>query len=211
MAKWAFCPKRFKIELTSPPQFETHAMQIGTHMHKIYSEPVKSFDREILLMQLENKKNYHAFERILDYGNKGMLIRGIPDDYRILQNPVTQKKYVSLIEVKTTGHADLWRNEEAAASLQLQIYLWLMRPILESYNYEIYKHHWLEIFGQNPKKLIRRVMVFEHEKMEKELCYIINSYLGLEKMWTPEFYVCKRCPKTTKENCSWYAMRTKND
>jgi hypothetical protein len=177
-------------------------MAKGSHMHKQYSEPIKSFDRDLLIYRIEPLKVYYAFQRSLNNN----VIRGLPDDWRVLLNPRTQEKFVSIIEIKTTNFDRLWSAEENAAVFQLQLYIWLMKPLLENLGYQLWKRHYLEEYSQKTGRLIKRVAVEENPGMDEFLRYIFNCFIGLDKMSPPQFYVCRRCPKNIREECNWHGM-----
>ena len=59
------------------------------------------------------------------------------DDLYIVQE--NGKKYVSLIELKTTTKKYMWAGEVKAAIRQLQLYQWLLKEELEAIGYPLYK------------------------------------------------------------------------
>ena len=175
------------------------SMQTGTKMHWQYSNPYKSFDRRLLRYQLETKYG-RVFERKVD----NILIRGSPDDYRVLFNPRTQEKFVSIIEVKTTNKPKMWYAEILAAQFQLELYLWIMHPYIEKLGWKIHSRNYLEIYSQKTKRLIKRIMVTEDKTIEERIRYIVRSFQGIEPTHYPPNYTCKICPKNVKEVCSKY-------
>jgi CRISPR/Cas system-associated exonuclease Cas4 (RecB family) len=196
LAQYKFCPKRSKLQrFREFTQSGNKFMAKGNTMHWQYSCPYKSFDRRKLRYKLEQIT--HVFTRNIDNWE----IRGIPDDFKVLFNPRTQEKWVSIVEIKTTNHTRLWNNEENAAIFQLQLYVWLLEPYLTRLGYKLWRRHYVEIYSQKDGKLLRRIPVEPLSNVEDTLRYIFRSYQGLEKWRYPEEWVCKRCPKNIKLNC----------
>lgn len=210
LSKFALCPKRSKLEglrqIDRGYSRTTSVMAKGTRMHFEYSVPYKSWDRRQLRYDLED--NYgRVFTRDLDKDE----IRGIPDDYRILlvfKDRKLSHKLVSIVEVKTTSKKKLWRVEEDVAILQLLIYCWLMRPLLENLGHKLHERHYVEIYSQKTNKLIKRISVdLQPEKyMEEYIRGIIEVWYGLRKMTLPPRWVCKKCPKAVKEKCRYWKV-----
>lgn len=211
LSKFILCPKRSKIEglrqINRNQPRTTGVMAKGTQMHSEYSVPYKSFDRRLLRYRLEDTYG-RVFTRDLEKDQ----IRGIPDDYRVLMKNSTQRpsltKVVSIIEVKTTSKKKLWRVEEDVAVLQLLIYCWLMRPLLENLGYKIHTRHYVEIYSQKTKKLIKRIPIdIQSEKyMEEYIKGIIEVWYGLRKMTLPPRWICKKCPRVIKEKCGYWKV-----
>lgn len=202
IAQFASCPKRSKLQGLRQVNRDKSKKEVrvkGTKMHTRYSLPYKSFYRRVLIYKL--KEFAHVFTRQI--GKVEM--RGIPDDYRVLcvYNGTNQlmKKVVSIVEVKTTNRKRLWTNEIAVAVLQLQLYIWLMKPYFDILDYELHSRHYLEVYSQKTDKLIKRVMVKPLEYPEKKISYIIETWRGLGRMAYPPKWICKRCPKNVKKQC----------
>lgn len=206
LAQFASCPKRSKLQglRQTGKVNRTKALRKGTDMHFKYSVPFKSFDRRLLRYKLKWDVEGHVFTRELD----DIEIRGIPDDYRVLCHYGKFKqlleKTVSIIEVKTTSMERLWKNEEDVAVLQLQIYVWLMQPYVEKLGYKLHNRHYVEIYSQKDGHLIKRILVRALPNTEKKIQYIIDAWRGVNPMTYPPSWVCKKCPKSIKENCSRY-------
>ena len=180
------------------------AMAKGTSMHTSYSVPYKSFDRRVLRYRLFRRYG-RVLSRRIKRSDAVIELRGIPDDYRVLS--VKRSKVVSVIEVKTTSKKRLWVHEKAIAAFQLQLYVWLLEPLLASIGYKLHVRHWLEMYRQQDGSLIERVPVYAIEDTERVMLRVVDAFNGLVPMTIPKAYVCKRCPKNIKEVCDWRQMR----
>lgn len=210
LAHFAYCPKRSRIEIFDHPPFDastnTGAMVKGTAMHADYSCPYKSFDRRLFRYQLEKK-----FGKVFQKQVENIIVRGIPDDFKILWYVQKGVKYVSLEEVKTTMKKRMWVAEINAAVFQLQLYIWLLRPCIEQLGWKIWRRHWVIVYSQRNGKIIRRVPVYEDPNIEDKVKWILRVFQGLEPSTYPPTFVCKGCPKTVKEKCSkWISSHTLN-
>ena len=205
LAHWDFCPKRCKLEVFNQVEKgdgDNKAMQKGTELHWEFSVPYKSFQRRLLRYQLLTKYG-RVFERQID----NILIRGSPDDYRVLFNPRTQEKFVSICEIKTTSKNHMWYAEVKAATLQLQLYIWVMEGYIKALGWQLHKRHYLEIYSQKDKRLLRRIMVEADPNIEFKIRHILRAFQGTEPWRYPESYVCKICPRPVKKECWLYQQR----
>ena len=135
-------------------------------------------------------------------------VRGTPDDFRIVlyQN----KKYASLVEIKTTSMPYMWNLEVKAAIRQLQLYMWIMKEDFEKAGYPLWKRGYLEIYSQQNGKLMRRIPVEYDEDIEDWVRNAFKKFSGLSKVSPPPYSYCKKCPVQVKQRCSWYEMRRKS-
>lgn len=199
LSKYDFCSKAAKIDLFMKPKFihgdSIKAMSEGSRFHAHYSLDYKSFSRLELLGKLERFGK--VFERVF---NDEYVIRGIPDDF------IVNHKLVSIIEVRTVNERVLTKNQVAAKIFQLQLYIWILEPILTKLGYTLNSDHYLEIYSQVTKKLIHRVIVNAEPNMINKLSHIFNSFKGVESMSTVPFYVCKSCYNPIKNLCDWHKM-----
>ena len=170
-------------------------MHLGTQLHKQFSLPYQSFDR--VKTRYDLMKDGEVKTREVD----GVTISGILDDLRVLFNPRTQQKFICLVEMKTTGKPHLWSNEIEKAKFQLQLYLFLYKPLLEKMGYKLHCRHYVEVWSQVNGKLIERVVVYEDPEIEEKIRYIFDSFRGLQPMTYPPQWVCKRCIKAVRDEC----------
>ncbi len=168
--------------------------KIGIEMHDTYSSYYKSFDRRYLRYQLIDRYG-NVIERI----TRNIVVRGKFDDLRVLIKFPSLDKVVSIIEVKTTSRKDLYWYEKEASKFQLQIYIWILKPLIERLGYKLHSRHYVEIYSQSNKRLIERIPVYEEPDMDRIICNIIDSWYGLERSRYPPVDVCKKCP--VKEKC----------
>lgn len=204
IAQFFNCPLRSKLQafdrITKPPQ-DRKPMEVGKEMHVDYSRPYKDWDRRLLRYKLSRIGKY--YEREIDKN----IIRGRPDDYRVLRVGTQSAKVVSIIEVKTTSKKNLFPNEKNVAIAQLELYCWLMEPILKKLGYQLHSRHYVEIYRQKDWRLIERIVVFikgSPSITEEMIRKIFRAYQGKERArFPPPDYVCHNCPKNVKKEC-WY-------
>jgi len=200
-----FCVKRGKIESFNklPPIRVIDgkgAIIIGNRLHFEYSYAYRDFDRVLVRNRLGLDKG-ESMEKQLD----DILIRGRLDDLNIIR--YKDKKFTSLVEVKTTNKKYLWRRELNTAIRQLELYLWLYRDRLEKIGFPLWKRHYVEIYSQRNGKLIKRVIVYYNERIEEWIRLVVKIFQGLHPMTVSPFSYCRLCPKQVKERCSWYELR----
>ena len=171
-------------------------------MHTQYSTPYKDFERRVFRYRL--KETYGpVLSRKFDFYE----IRGIPDDYVIFTHK--NDKYVSIIELKTTHKHKLILAELKSFIFQLQLYIWILEPLVHTMGYHLSNNHTLEIRSQQDNHLIKEVTVSPYPNMQKRLGHIFDCFRGTEKMTVPPRWVCRTCPKPVKEACNWHKMRKK--
>jgi len=207
LSHFDFCCKRAKLELFNQVEKgdgENKSMVKGTEMHWEFSVPYKSFDRRLLRYRLEQKYG-RVFQKQVD----NIVIRGSYDDLRVLFNRRTQTKWVTLIEVKTTNKPKMWYAEIKAAIFQLQLYIFLMKDAITGLGWNLHKRHWLEIYSQKDKRLIKRIMVEADPDIENKIRYIVRAFQGIAPWRYPEPYVCRICPRKVKDKCPLYQSRKK--
>jgi len=204
LCKYDFCNKASKILIFDNPKYNKGAnqtyMTTGTHMHTRFSEPYKDFERRVFRYRLKAQ-----FGEVYSRNYTFHQIRGIPDDYEIFT--YKNDKYVSIIELKTTHKHKLILAEIKSFIFQLQLYIWILEPLLESMGYKLSEHHILEIHSQTTGKILKRYDVEPEPNMEEKLRYIFDCFRGQQKMRVPPRWVCKVCSKPVKEACDWYKMR----
>lgn len=206
---YAFCPKRCKIELfnqliNSWDGQTNKAMVKGTEMHSSYNSWAKSFDRMQILYDLKYSAKL-PYTRGFITPEYSVQMRGLFDDIRVIRDTHSNEKLVSFVELKTTSKQRMWSCEVDSAILQLQIYLWIMRPYIERLGWQMHSRHYVEIFSQRSGRLIKRITVYEDPDMQERICYILRAFQGLEKVQFPsKSSVCRICPKYIKSECDWF-------
>ena len=203
-----FCPKRSKIENFHKSQ-PTGAgileiIRKGIKLHWQYSFPFKNFDRVLIRSKLKSKSTnkYHIFEKVLD---GYIVVRGKYDDLRVIR--CNGKKYVSLIEVKTTSKKYMWNREIKSAIRQLELYMWMLKEYLDNMGFPLWERSYVEIYSQKNGQLMKRIPVVYNDKIEDWIRAVVGVYYGLVKMNVPPFSYCKLCPISIKKKCDWYILR----
>ena len=186
-----------------PSKNSERAMVKGTEMHESYNSWAKSFDRMQVLYDLKYSAKL-PYTRGFITPEYSIQMRGLFDDIRVIRDVHTNQKFVSFVELKTTSKRTMWRCEIDSAILQLQVYLWIMRPYIERLGWRMHSRHYVEIFSQKTGKLIKRITVYEDPDMIERICYILRAFQGLEKVTYPHKSTCLICPKYIKKECDWF-------
>lgn len=204
------CSKRSKIEtfnhkLARVPYSKESAIAKGKRLHKQYSYYLTDFDRTRVMSNLELYKVKGAFQKVIEMDECFVVIRGLYDDLRVLY--YNCNTFVSFIEVKTTGKKYMWSLELKAAIRQLQLYLWLLKELVEVIGYSLWKRHYVEEFSQVTNELIKRFPVEEDPNIEDWIRNAVKQFLGLAPMKVASYQYCKICPRGVQSECSYYQMR----
>lgn len=207
-----FCVKRSKLEIFNNlakiiPTNPKSSIITGNRLHYEYSYGLKDFDRMVIRYRLDkfmvsSENRRRCFEKKI--GNN-VIIRGLYDDLRCLT--YKDKKYTSLIEVKTTSKKYIWRREILAAVRQLELYMWMLKDILETIGYPLWKRSYLEVYSQKTGYLIKRIPVEYNDKIEEWILDVIDKFNGISRMEVPPKSYCKLCPNIVKRECSWYKVQ----
>ena len=207
-----FCFIRSKIKLLNPDESfttTTKAMRTGTKLHQIYSTPYKSFNRMLVKNRLRRysvrKHGMDIFSK--DIKTKKYIIRvnGAFDDLRIIS--VNNKKYTVLIEVYTVSKKRIWTHEIKMKVRQLQLYMWLLKDLLDKIGFPLWIRGYVEIYSQKTGTLIKAVPVYYDNNIEEWIKYIVECYEGLRAVRIPDKKICTRCPSNIRKKCSWYIIR----
>lgn len=203
-----YCDKRSKIESFGG---STHyysnnpkgPIAIGNRLHGQFSYMGMDFNSNLVLSMLEGFLIRRSFQKQID----NIVIRGMFDNLRVLV--VDGKKYSVLLELKTITKKFLWNRELKAAIRQLQLYMWILKEILEYLGYPLWKRGYLEIYSQNTGYLLKRVSVEYDDNIEEWIREVVNKFKGLSRMNVPHYAYCKRCPSQVRDKCDWYFLRKK--
>jgi len=210
-----FCPVRSKIEvLNKNSNFSTpnKVMRIGTRMHELYLFPNKSFNRVLCRARLRKysirKYDMDIFSK--EVKSKGYTIRvsGAYDDVRIIR--VGDKKYSVLVEIKTTSKKYMWSHEVNTAKKQLQLYMWLLKELLDLVKFPLWKRGYVEIYSQKTGNLIKAIPVEYDNNIEEWIKYTVECYMGLKPIRIPDLKLCRYCPSHIRKVCNWYKIRRGN-
>lgn len=205
IAQFEVCPKRSKILLLHNPEPKgesSEAVKEGIRLHEQYPYIVYhfTFDRRLVKYKLGFPR---IFEKKINIEGEEHTIRGVPDDIRVLFIPETKKKYVMIMELKTTTRKKYILKP---AIKQLQIYMWLMKEELERIGFPLWKKGMIEVYSQKTGECIKRISVDYDENIEQWIKQAILGILGLHPVKTPSYKTCKYCSKNIKEKCDWYKL-----
>jgi len=201
-----YCCKRSKIEsfykLEPLPVINGKgiAIIIGNRLHFQYSFGYKDFDRVLVRHRLGGTKR--IFEKTIKVDDIEATIRGKYDDLKIIR--YKDKKYTSVIEVKTISKKYMWSREIKSAIKQLEMYMWLMKEELEKLGYPLWRRSYIEVYSQRNGMLIRRIPVIYNNDIEEWIKDAIRKFKGLLPMQVPPRAYCKLCPRNVRGLCSWW-------
>jgi hypothetical protein len=202
-----FCPKRSKIQLFNNPQIsgkEHGAVSKGIKLHKQYEYMMYNigFDRTLVKYKL-GWTPLKVFEKQVKDTN--IIIRGIPDDIRVIRTK-DGTKYTVLIEVKTTGRRMIKR-EIYVAMKQLQLYMWLLKDKLEQIGFPLWKYGIVEVYSQKTGDLLKRYSVIYDDNIEEWIKHVVKTFTGEQPLKAPyDIHYCRKCPEAIRNVCSWHEM-----
>jgi len=207
LAQAAYCYRRSLIQCSKTRDYsdknKSQAAIIGTKLHSIYS-PYQSWEW-LRLRSLIFMKYGSTITRKLD---EDIVIAGQFDDLRCLYTKDGLR--VSVVEIKTTPKKFLFRWQYDAAIFQLQMYIWILKPILKDLGYTLHTRHYIEVYSQKTRRLIKRIVVKEDPLIASRIDDILCAWEGVAGMRYPEEWVCKWCPKNIKTKCSrWVSTHGK--
>jgi len=203
-----FCDKRSKIEsfnVLNPFKSDIPTLKsivYGNKMHEQYNYMNKGFDTSIILGNLEKYLVRGALQKQID----NIVLRGIFDSIRVIT--VNGKKYSVLLELKTIQKKYLWSREILSGIKQLQLYMYMLKEILEELGYPLWKRGYLEIYSQHTGYMIRRIPVEYDVNIEEWVREVVRKFKGLSRMNVPHYAYCKRCPEQIRSKCDWYYLRS---
>ena len=213
LALTEFCPIRSKIILLNKNNDFINinrAMKTGTRMHEIYSMPNKSFNRMLVKARLRrySRKKYGMDIFSKEIKTKRYIIRvnGAFDDLRIVK--VGDKNYTVLVELYTTSKKYVWTHEIKMKVRQLQIYMWLLKDLLDKVGFPLWKRSYVEIYSQKTGELIKSIPVSYNDNIEEWIKYVSECYEGIRAVRIPDYKICKHCPRNIRGICSWYRIRS---
>jgi hypothetical protein len=207
LAQYCFCPRRSKIQLFNNPIVsikDKGAVSKGIRLHQQYERMMCNvgFDRTLVKYKL-GWTPLKVFEKQVKDTN--IIIRGIPDDLRVIINKKDNTKRTVLLELKTTSRKMIKR-EIYCAMKQLQLYMWLLKEKLEDIGFPLWKYGIVEIYSQTGE-LIKRYSVEYDEYIEDWIKYVVKTFIGEQPLKIPyNTNYCRKCPEAIREKCSWYEM-----
>jgi len=189
-----------------------HPSNVGTRMHKEIDDARKPSKWEIEFME-----KIQPF--ILETASEGIeLARKIDDDFLIEHDEDDDVGYISghmdelkvnddhtihLIDYKTKKSGYVTYYALAPAMFQLQIYAWILKPVLDLLKYKITIAH-LVFLTQKGKMLGTKAVPLDYESIENEIRDVIKQFRKKPKdMIPPARYKCRYCAKIYKEKCPY--------
>lgn len=105
----------------------------------------------------------HKRLRFLSRITGNIIVVGRLDGLRVEGNTV------QLVEFKTVKGLEVWEKVIEVGSIQLQLYIWLVKPQLEQLGLSIAKVHSLEIISRETREVIEKIEVKEDPEIEAKI------------------------------------------
>ncbi|MEM2367019.1 MAG: hypothetical protein QXQ50_02150 [Candidatus Bathyarchaeia archaeon] len=190
IADYWYCSERSRLMaclgLEAP---QTEDMDFGNQVHEWLSHRPKS-KQELKLY--EALKPFEPFTRAYD----GVKIIGHPDDLTVLG-----KGKVQIVEYKTIekGNVKPWKS--ILAKRQVQLYAWLLEPILKELGYRLAHVHKAVYLSRNGL-FIRKVSVeTDNYCVERMIGEVFGFWKVGQPLVKPLKWKCQQCPRIFREKC----------
>lgn len=201
------CSKRCKLQSlkqVSKGNSPSNCMATGTKLHECYNNSsIWTFQKEELYSKLSQFADEHG--NYTRQFNDEVTVRGKFDDLVLLSDNI-----VSVTEVKTTSKDFLFSYEYDIACFQVQLYGWILKPLLESIGYKLADTLYVEVYSQNEyeydgsHRLIKRIPVspLSDVEMYSVIDTILQQWIGIKAMQYPPDWICRYCVKQVKLKCN---------
>ena len=138
----------------------------------------------------ESLKPYEPFTRVFD----GVQILAHPDDLTVLDK-------VQIIEYKTVDKSNLKPWKSLLHKYQVQLYAWVLEPILKEIGYNIAHYHTVVYLKRNGL-FIRKVSV-EHDPFctERLISQVFSFWEIGQPLIKPMKWKCQECSPVFKSHC----------
>jgi hypothetical protein len=212
MAKWNWCAEQSRhLCLGLIPEEIVDVAEIGTIGHKILEESLgkrfpweNEFFDELAKYQDKELGFVRDFEAAKIYVN----LTGHQDDLQI-----TIDRNVSVVEHKFVQNPNLWfinRYKFCMAELQVQIYAWILEPIVIELGGQINRYHAVCFWDMNNFQLIKTFEVLYHPAQTLEnITRCVKAYENTSLIIPPKEWKCKNCPTKHKELCIFEKAKVK--
>jgi len=116
---------------------------------------------------------------------------------------VNEDRTIHLIEYKTKKSGYVNYYALAPATFQIQIYAWLLEPIVALLGYRITRAR-LVFLTQKEKPIGTKDVSLDYELIEREIRDVIRQFRKEPKdMIPPARYKCRMCPQIYKTRCPY--------
>jgi len=204
------CDNRSRLETFYPKNSKFSkkgkgAIAEGNKLHFLYSSISTDFEREVVKANLDKftklSGNHH---KIFSKRYKDVEITGMYDDLQIITQG--EKTFTSLLELKTTSKPYMSFRDIRVAIRQLQLYMWLLKDLLEELGYPLWQYGYVEVFSQKTYKKLRSFPVKYDPHIEEWLDNVIEKLKGRTRLVGPtSLKICFSCPM--RDSCNLYYTR----
>lgn len=139
-------------------------------IHESRKYQIASTPQSVLLLQ--------QLDRFFSRCTSNMLIKGVFDGLRVIRDTRISKDVVSLVEFKTVVESASEAVKDMAA-FQLQLYIWLLKPLIERKGYALHRRSYVEIIRRTDGKLIERFPVAEDPDIVEKVWLLFAEYDGI--------------------------------
>jgi len=145
---------------------------------------------------------YGFTRKIFTAQNEEILVTGHPDCIRI-----SPDKTVFVVERKVLTKADKKPNEylikrffRSMAAVQVQVYDFILAPIIQSLNAKMSNTHAVIFYDHNLNPQFC-YLIYRDEDIEKQLLQIFENFKKPETIKPPKSWKCRKCEQQFKKEC----------
>jgi len=186
---WYCCERSRLMACLGLETPQTLDMDCGSQVHEWLMERPKT-GKELKLC--EALKPHEPFSRVFE----GVQILAHPDDLTVLG-----KNKVQIIEYKTVDKSNLKPWKSLLHKYQVQLYAWVLEPILKEIGYNIAHYHTVVYLKRNGL-FIRKVSV-EHDPFctERLISQVFSFWEIGQPLIKPMKWKCQECSPVFKSHC----------
>jgi CRISPR/Cas system-associated exonuclease Cas4 (RecB family) len=191
IARYWFCAEQSRLLAVLGLKIpDSPILNQGTKVHDWTEERPKSNAEYALFCKLDK-----TLSRNLD----GIDIIAHPDDLFVLG-----KNTVQLVEYKTIDKMNVKMWKSSLAKYQLQIYCWVLEPILKQLGYRMAHHHYV-VYLSRQGQFIKKVMVEQDNRCtEAMIRQVLAFWKTGQPLIPPMKWKCTMCSANFKQECRVY-------
>ena len=208
LAKWFWCAEQSRLlALGVIPEEIVEPAEIGTIGHKILEETIgKRFSWENTFFDELGKYQDPQFGLVRDVADTKIYcnLTGHTDDIQI-----TIDRSVSVVEnkfVMNTNLSYIQRWKLCMAAFQIQIYAWILDPIVKEMGGIMNRFHVVSYWNLNTFAHVHDFRVeYKPVQVEENILRCIRAYENPELIIRPTPWKCRYCSQPYRELCQFEA------
>jgi len=208
LAKWFWCAEQSRLlALGVIPEEIVEPAEIGTIGHKILEETIgKRFSWENAFFDELGKYQDSQFGLVRDVADTKIYcnLTGHTDDIQI-----TIDRSVSVVEnkfVMNTNLSYIQRWKLCMAAFQIQIYAWILDPIVKEMGGIMNRFHVVSYWNLNTFAHVHDFRVeYKPVQVEENILRCIRAYENPELIIRPTPWKCRYCSQPYRELCQFEA------